>query len=173
LAQIVVGLLDLTAAAVALYVLLPTGLDIGPCRLTAVFVAATLLGFASHAPAGLGVFDATLLLGLGGEQREPLLAALLMFRFLYHLVPLFIALALFGSVEAWRRLRTKAPVADDSGSSNRRVELQADHAGDDQREADDPNRVGRLAVEQHADQDAADGANAGPHRIRGAKRQRP
>jgi len=173
LVQIVVGLLDLTAAAVALYVLLPTGLDIGPCRLTAVFVAATLLGFASHAPAGLGVFDATLLLGLGGEQREPLLAALLMFRFLYHLVPLFIALALFGSVEAWRRLRTKAPVADDSGSSNRRVELQADHASDDQREADDPHRVSRLAIEQHADHDAADRADPGPYRIRGAKRQRP
>jgi glycosyltransferase 2 family protein len=172
LVQIAVGLLDLTAAAAAMYVLLPSGLDIGLCRLTAVFVAATLLGFASHSPAGLGVFDATLLLGLGGEQREPLLAALLMFRFLYHLVPLFIALAVFGSVEVWRRLRATRLLADE-GNSDRRVQLEADHAGDDQREADDPHRIGRLAVEPHADHNAADGADPGPYRIRSAKRQRP
>src|SRR5262249_18296390 len=104
LVQILVGLLDLSAAAISMYVLLPAGLDIGFFRLIAVFIAATLLGFASHAPAGLGVFDATILIGLGGEHRESLLAALLMFRFLYHLVPLTIALALFGGVELWRML---------------------------------------------------------------------
>ena len=53
LVQILVGLLDLTAAAVAMYVLLPAGVEIGFFRMIAVFIAATLLGFASHAPAGL------------------------------------------------------------------------------------------------------------------------
>ena len=172
LVQIVVGLLDLTAAAVSMYVLLPAGLDIGLFRLMAVFIAATLLGFASHAPAGLGVFDATILIGLGGGDREPLLAALLMFRFLYHFVPLSIALALFGGFEAWRSLRAKAsPMAADAESSDRRVELEPDHSGDDQRQADDTHRVGRLAIEQHADKDAADGADPGPYRIRRAERQ--
>jgi hypothetical protein len=172
LVQIVVGLLDLTAAALAMYVLIPSGLDIGLFRLLAVFIAATLLGFASHAPAGLGVFDATILIGLGGEDREQLLAVLLMFRFLYHLLPLSIALMLFGGVEAWRNLRKKT--ADAAGADlDRRAELQPDHADDDQREADDAGRVGRLAVEQHADNDAADGAYAGPHRIRRAEGQRP
>jgi uncharacterized membrane protein YbhN (UPF0104 family) len=66
-----------------------------------------LLGFASHAPAGIGVFDATILIGLGGEDKEPLIAALLMFRFLYHFVPFVLALALFGAVEAWRGLRRR------------------------------------------------------------------
>ena len=51
------------------------------------FIVATLLGFASHAPAGIGVFDATILIGLGGDNKEPLIAALLMFRLLYHLLP--------------------------------------------------------------------------------------
>jgi uncharacterized membrane protein YbhN (UPF0104 family) len=172
LVQIVVGLLDLTAAALAMYVLIPSGLDIGLFRLLAVFIAATLLGFASHAPAGLGVFDATILIGLGGEDREQLLAVLLMFRFLYHLLPLSIALMLFGGVEAWRNLRKKT--ADAAGADlDRRAELQPDHADDDQREADDAGRVGRLAVEQHAGNDAADGAYAGPHRIRRAEGQRP
>ena len=173
LLQIGVGLLDLTAAAITMYVLLPAGLDIGLFRLIAVFIAATLMGFASHAPAGLGVFDATILIGLGGEHKEQLLAALLMFRFLYHFVPLCIALALFGGMEAWRSLRARESLAAQAGASGRRVELEADHAGDDQGKADDSNRVGRLAIEQHADQDAADGANPGPHRIRGTKRQRP
>jgi uncharacterized membrane protein YbhN (UPF0104 family) len=66
-----------------------------------------LLGFASHAPAGIGVFDAAILIGLGGEDREPLIAALLIFRFLYHLLPFVIALGIFGAVEAWRSLRMK------------------------------------------------------------------
>ena len=173
LVQIVVGLLDLTAAAISMYVLLPAGLDIGLFRLIAVFIAATLLGFASHAPAGLGVFDATIMIGLGGGDREPLLAALLMFRFLYHLVPLSIALALFGGIETWRSLRADASPLADADDSNRRVQLETDHSGNDQREANDPDRVGRLAIEQHAHQDAADGADPRPYRIRRAERQRP
>ncbi len=178
LLQIVVGLLDLTAAALSMYVLLPAGLDIGLFRLMAVFIAATLLGFASHAPAGLGVFDATILIGLGPESREELLAALLMFRFLYHLVPLSIALVLFGGVEALRRLRAKEKVVDglgmsDLGISDRRIELQPDHAGDDQSEAKKADRIGRLAKDDHADDNAADGADSGPHGIRRAERQRP
>jgi glycosyltransferase 2 family protein len=169
LLQILIGLLDLTAAALAMYVLVPADLNVGVFRLIAVFIAATLLGFASHAPAGLGVFDATILIGLGGEDREQLLAALLMFRFLYHLVPLMIALTLFGGVEALRYLRAKARA--DALASDRRIELQADHARNDQGEAEESHGIGRLAVEQHADDDAADRANAGPHRVGRAKRQ--
>ena len=83
------------------------GLDIGIFRVIAVFIAATLLGFASHTPAGIGVFDAAILIGLGGENREPLIAALLIFRFLYHFLPFVIALGLFGAVEGWRSLRAR------------------------------------------------------------------
>ena len=107
LLQIAIGIVDLGAAALAMYVLIPAGLNIEFFRLTTVFIAATLLGFASHAPAGIGVFDAAILLGLGGDDKEPLIAALLMFRFLYHLLPFVIALALFGGVEGWRSLRAK------------------------------------------------------------------
>jgi uncharacterized membrane protein YbhN (UPF0104 family) len=171
LVQILVGLLDLTAAAVAMYVLLPAGVEIGFFRMIAVFIAATLLGFASHAPAGLGVFDATILIGLGEENREQLLAALLMFRVLYHLVPLSIALLLFGGVELWRSVRAKPPATDIAQASDRRIEFQSDHAGDDQRQADDANRIGRLAKEHHAGEDAADRADAGPYRVRRAERK--
>jgi uncharacterized membrane protein YbhN (UPF0104 family) len=108
LLQIAIGIFDLGAAALAMYVLIPVGMHIGFFRLTTVFIAATLLGFASHTPAGIGVFDAAILLGLGGEDKEPLIAALLMFRLLYHVLPFVIALGLFGGVEGWRSLRAKS-----------------------------------------------------------------
>jgi glycosyltransferase 2 family protein len=108
LLQIAIGIFDLGAAALAMYVLIPAGMNIGIFRLTAVFIAATLLGFASHTPAGIGVFDAAILLGLGSEDREPLIAVLLMFRFLYHFLPFVMALGLFGAVEGWRGLRAKS-----------------------------------------------------------------
>lgn len=104
LLQIVIGIFDLGAAALAMYVLIPAGPNIGIFPIAAVFIAATLLGFASHTPAGIGVFDATILFGLGGDDKEPLIAALLMFRLLYHFLPFVIALCLFGGVEGWRSL---------------------------------------------------------------------
>ncbi len=107
LLQIAIGIVDLGAAALAMYVLIPAGTDVGIFRLIAVFIAATLLGFASHAPAGIGVFDAAILIGLGGEDKEPLIAALLIFRFLYHLLPFVVALGIFGAMEALRSLRVK------------------------------------------------------------------
>jgi glycosyltransferase 2 family protein len=140
-------------------------------RLMAVFIAATLLGFASHAPAGLGVFDATILIGLGSEDREQLLATLLMFRFLYHFLPLSMALALFAGVEAWQSLRKRASTRERAEVSDRRVELEPNHSNNDQREADNAKRIGGLAVEQHPGQDAADGAYSGPHRVRRTERQ--
>jgi hypothetical protein len=168
LLQIVIGIFDLGAAALAMYVLIPASLNIGIFPLTAVFIAATLLGFASHTPAGIGVFDATILLGLGGDDTDPLIAALLMFRVLYHFLPFVLALCLFGGVEGWRSLRASRRAA----VLHRRIELEPDHAGDDQRQAKDSNGIGGLAVNQHSDNDAARGADPGPNRIGRTERQR-
>jgi glycosyltransferase 2 family protein len=107
LLQIVIGIFDLGAAALAMYVLIPAGHNIGIFPIMAVFIAATLLGFASHTPAGIGVFDATFLIGLGKDDKEPLVAALLMFRLMYHFLPFIFALCVFGVVEGWRSLRRK------------------------------------------------------------------
>ena len=107
LLQIAIGVFELGAAALAMYVLVPAGLNIGIFPIMAVFIAATLLGFASHTPAGIGVFDATFLIGLGKGDKEPLVAALLMFRLMYHFLPFILALGLFGMVEGWRGLRRR------------------------------------------------------------------
>ena len=107
LVQISIGIIDLGAAALAMYVLIPAGMDIGIWRLTSVFIVATMLGFISQTPAGMGAFDAALLVGIGGDDKEAMIATLLLFRFLYHFLPFVLALALFAGVEGWRSLRTK------------------------------------------------------------------
>jgi uncharacterized membrane protein YbhN (UPF0104 family) len=119
LLQIVIGLVDLGAAALAMYVLIPQGPNIGIFPVMAIFIAATLLGFASHTPAGLGVFDAAFLIGLGNNEKEPLVAALLMFRMLYHFLPFVFALLLFGLVEAWRNLRGQELLQESLEASDR------------------------------------------------------
>jgi uncharacterized membrane protein YbhN (UPF0104 family) len=91
LLQIGIGVLDLIMVTLAMFVLLPTLPPVELPNIMVVFLTATLLGTVSHAPAGLGVIEATMLLGLPQFQREALLAALLTFRALYFLLPLFLA----------------------------------------------------------------------------------
>ena len=57
-----------------------------------IFITATLLGFASHSPGGLGVFDAAMLVALWQYDAEELLAGLLIFRLLYYILPFALAL---------------------------------------------------------------------------------
>ncbi|MEJ2375144.1 MAG: UPF0104 family protein [Pseudolabrys sp.] len=96
LVQIVIGLCDLGSCALAMYMLLPGEPNIGFVTLLVVFVSATMLGFASHAPGGLGVFDAAMLVALWEFNKEDLVAGLLLFRMLYYLVPFAIALTILG-----------------------------------------------------------------------------
>jgi hypothetical protein len=91
LLQIGIGALDLILVTLAMFVLLPTLPPVELPNIMVVFLTATLLGTVSHAPAGLGVIEATMLLGLPQFPREALLAALLTFRALYFLLPLFLA----------------------------------------------------------------------------------
>ena len=100
LLQIVIGMFDLGCCALAMYMLLPTEPNIGFVALLVVFVSATLLGFASHAPGGLGVFDAAMLVALWQFDKEDLLAGLLLFRVLYYLVPFVVALTILGTRES-------------------------------------------------------------------------
>ena len=72
-----------------------------------IFVWATLLGFASHSPGGLGVFDAAMLVGLFQFDREELLAGMLLFRVLYYLVPFFLSVILLSLREVILGLRAK------------------------------------------------------------------
>jgi uncharacterized membrane protein YbhN (UPF0104 family) len=94
LVQIAIGVIDLTLAAVAMYLLLPDGAAVDFVTLMVIFVTATLLGFLSHAPGSLGVIEAAMLIGLPQVPKEELLASLLIFRALYFVLPLLLALLL-------------------------------------------------------------------------------
>ncbi|MGB9398237.1 MAG: UPF0104 family protein, partial [Pseudolabrys sp.] len=101
LVQICIGILDLGFCALAMYMLLPGEPNIDFVTIAVVFVSATLLGFASHAPGGLGVFDAAMLVALWQFDKESVLAGLLLFRLLYYIVPFALALIILGTRELW------------------------------------------------------------------------
>ena len=105
LGQTALGVIDVCAAAGALYALLPKGHGVGYLTFSALYSFAAMLGIASHSPGGLGVFEATMLKGVGGSP-DKLLASLLLFRVIYYLVPFLLALALLGAHEAVRRWRS-------------------------------------------------------------------
>jgi uncharacterized membrane protein YbhN (UPF0104 family) len=94
LLQIGIGIIDLGFCALAMYVLVPDEPNLGFVTVAVIFVSATLLGFASHSPGGLGVFDAAMLVGLWQMDREDLLAGMLLFRMLYYIAPFVISVIL-------------------------------------------------------------------------------
>jgi uncharacterized membrane protein YbhN (UPF0104 family) len=94
LLQILIGIVDLGFCALAMYILVPDEPHVGFVIVAVIFVSATLLGFASHSPGGLGVFDAAMLVGLFQFDKEELLAGMLLFRILYYLVPFVISVIL-------------------------------------------------------------------------------
>ncbi len=101
LVQILIGVVDLGFCAMAMYLLMPPEPHIDFISLAVVFILATLLGFASHAPGSLGVFDAAMLVALPQFGREQLLATLLVFRVLYFMIPFGTAISIMGMRELW------------------------------------------------------------------------
>jgi uncharacterized membrane protein YbhN (UPF0104 family) len=101
LLQILIGVVDLGFCALAMYLLMPAEPGIDFISLAVVFILATLLGFASHAPGSIGVFDAAMLVALPDFGREQLLATLVVFRILYFLIPFGISISIMGGREFW------------------------------------------------------------------------
>jgi len=107
LLQIAIGIVDLSCCALAMYVLMPDAPHIDFIKLAVIFVSATLLGFASHSPGGLGVFDAAMLVALIEFEKEQLLAGLLLFRLLYYVIPFALSLLILGVRELWLSVAAK------------------------------------------------------------------
>ena len=102
--QLVLGAADVCAAAAVLYVLLPPDHGISFATFATVYAFACLLGIVSHAPGGLGVFEATILLAFHSVQKEGLIGALFLFRLCYYLGPFVLALAGLGAYEVVMRM---------------------------------------------------------------------
>jgi uncharacterized membrane protein YbhN (UPF0104 family) len=96
------GAVESATALGALYVLLPADLA-PPFDVFAVgCIAAVILGVLSHAPGGLGVFEASMTAILAGRGRPDLLAALLLFRLLYNLLPFALSVTALGLRSGWK-----------------------------------------------------------------------
>jgi glycosyltransferase 2 family protein len=121
LLQVLIGVVDLGFCALAIYLLMPAQPGIDFISVAVVFILATLLGFASHAPGSLGVFDAAMLVALPQFGREELVATLVIYRVLYFMIPFGIAISIMGTRELWlnvvvpwqvrRRLSETCPAA--------------------------------------------------------------
>lgn len=89
--QMLIGIIEMAAAMSALHVLLPEGAapDFAPFAL--MYIGGILLGAISHAPGGVGVFEATILAATDTEDRAAVIAALLLYRCIYNLLPFVLA----------------------------------------------------------------------------------
>ena len=101
--QIGLSTLDWALAVGVLYALLPSG-KIGFWAFLGAFVSAQLVGLLSHVPGGLGIFESALvLLCKPALDAGALVPALVLFRFIYYLLPLGAALAVLLADETWAR----------------------------------------------------------------------
>lgn len=114
LIQLVITALDVAAAAMVLYLLLPHAPPLGAFIL--IYLLALAAGVLSHVPGGVGVFEAILLAAFANELgAAPLAAALLLYRLIYVVLPLLLACLTLLFTEAQRLLPTKQAMRVASG----------------------------------------------------------
>ncbi|HWB11997.1 MAG TPA: hypothetical protein VG826_22420 [Pirellulales bacterium] len=107
-AQVIVGSADICCAAGILYVLLPPEATIGYPTFIAVYLLAIVATVCSHIPAGVSIFDLMMLKLLNRIDPHDILAALLVYRAVFYLLPLAVGLALFAFHELRRPLAPRA-----------------------------------------------------------------
>ena len=99
LAQLLLAVVEMMFAGGCLYVLLPHS-EIPFIAFLIVYAAAVVIGMASHVPSGLGVFESiTLFTFRDAVSADSMVAALLAYRVIYHLIPLIIAVFILTSRE--------------------------------------------------------------------------
>jgi uncharacterized membrane protein YbhN (UPF0104 family) len=104
--QIVIGAVDLAFAAGTLYLLLPdTGVP-GLLTFLTIYAVAMVSGALAHAPGGLGVFEAVILLLMPEAPKAGVLAALVLFRLIYTYIPFLLGLCVIAFME-WKALRNR------------------------------------------------------------------
>ena len=101
---IALSCLDWTLAAGVLYVLFSWASEPRFTAFLSMFMLAQLLAFITHVPGGLGVFETLMLLFLKADMpTSQILGTLLIYRCLYYLLPLGVAVLLLAGHELLRR----------------------------------------------------------------------
>jgi len=108
--QVLVGMADWACAAAVLFILLPTHAGWSYPAFVAVFLAAGVVGAVSGAPAGIGVFEATILALSPDTQYAPAVAAgLIVYRLIWTVAPLALGALLMG-YDMLRAKRARAAI---------------------------------------------------------------
>jgi glycosyltransferase 2 family protein len=102
--QLLAGPLELIGASGIIYFALPAAANPGFAVVLGVFVASFTIALLSHAPGGLGVLEFTFLEAIPDAPKANVVAALLVFRLLYLILPLIFALIVVFDYERkrWR-----------------------------------------------------------------------
>ncbi|HVW55214.1 MAG TPA: YbhN family protein [Rhizobiaceae bacterium] len=90
--QLVVGPLELIGAAAIIYFVLPSAENPGFIVVLGIFLLSFTVALLSHAPGGIGVLELVFMAGLPEMDSNAVLAALLVFRLLYLILPLAFAI---------------------------------------------------------------------------------
>jgi len=109
--QLIAAPLELACAAAIIYFALPADGNPGYLVILGVFLASFSLALLSHAPGGLGVLELTFLAALPELSKADVLAALIVFRGLYLLLPFTIAIIVVLIFEAHQWSRRNDPSA--------------------------------------------------------------
>lgn len=88
--QLIIGPLEIVAAAAIIYFALPAENNPGFLIVLGIFLFSFAVAQASHAPGGLGVLEVVFLTGLSEMDPAAVLAALLVFRLFYLIIPLIL-----------------------------------------------------------------------------------
>jgi uncharacterized membrane protein YbhN (UPF0104 family) len=106
--QLLAAPLELLGAAGIIYFVLPAHVEPSFLTVLAVFLASFSAALVSHAPGGLGVFELVFLTAMPDIPKADVLAALIVFRVFYLLIPFAISLVVVLMFErshltqAWR-----------------------------------------------------------------------
>ncbi len=90
MAQVAISATDFLLASAALYVLLPADTNIGFFSFTSIFLLSIIVALASHVPGGIGVLELVLVTMLA-PSAHGFVASLLVYRIVYYLLPLLVA----------------------------------------------------------------------------------
>jgi uncharacterized membrane protein YbhN (UPF0104 family) len=90
--QLIVGPLELIGAAAIIYFTLPAAGNPGYLVVLGIFLVSFSAALISHAPGGLGVLELVFLTGLPDMNQADVLAALIIFRLFYLLIPFALSL---------------------------------------------------------------------------------
>lgn len=104
--QFVLAATDMALASAALLVLLPSGSWHHYPAFVVAYVVAMVVALLTHAPGGLGVFEAVVLVSLPDVDKPALISALIVYRLIYYWVPLLLA-ALLLALNELRMLRVQ------------------------------------------------------------------